>query len=180
MPSGIHRTSVQEGRGARETQSHSPSPLGHPSPPAKAKKNVGKDRSGLFPCPLKWRAGTCGTEPIISGIRAHVCHVPLHTAQHQQQLMCVYVCMGTAHECDQDHCTGEQLQAAGCPSIHLSTCPPAVPVQHQGAHTFTNSPGGPGGPMGPSGPGGPGSPNGPRGPGVPGGPGLPWRTEMLC
>ncbi|XP_009708822.1 PREDICTED: prostate collagen triple helix protein [Cariama cristata] len=61
-----------------------------------------------------------------------------------------------------------------CPHI-----PPAIPAWHQGAGTFTNSPGGPGGPTGPSGPGGPGSPKGPRGPGLPEGPGLPWKTEML-
>lgn len=64
-------------------------------------------------------------------------------------------------------------------AVPPSTCPhnpPAVPAQHRGEHTFTNSPGGPGGPTGP---GGPGSPKGPCGPGLPGGPVLPWRTEML-
>lgn len=121
----------------------------HPLPsvtllPLQGQKKADKGRSGLFARLLKWKGRTCWTEPIVSGIRAHACHVPLHTAQRQQQLMHVYVSVGTAHEWDQEHCTGEQLQAAGCPSVCLSTCPPscprAAPVGHVPSQTLLKVP----------------------------------------
>lgn len=91
-----HPWDLQEGRGARETRSHSPFPLGHPSPPARIKKKQVRADLDSSHAPFKqkgnmldrahhqWYQGACMP-----------CASP-HAAQRQQQPVHVYVCVGRA------------------------------------------------------------------------------------
>lgn len=174
-----HPRDLQEGRGARETWSHSPFPLGHPSPPARIKKKASKGRSGLFPCPLQTEGDHARQSPssVVSGRMHAMCLSPRCPAPATARArVCVrgqswwgaQPMSGTKRSTQESSFKLVAVPPSVCPHM-----PPAVPMQHQGGCTFTDCPGGPGGPTGPSGPGGPGSPKGPRGPGLPGGPGLP-------